>query len=241
MKTDIFKQLIFTVLCIFASLTFSNLSTQIGQKLSEKVLTVRGVSEKEVRSDLVSWKTSSFLLSNDTVEAIGKLEEFKKKFFDFCKEHKIDDADPNRYQVEIEDNWKNYYKELDKRPRYSVTLSIYVDSKEVEKIRDAKLKLTSALSSFPISSSLSFFYTNFSPIRDKMVQESFEDAQKAANCIAKSAGVKLEKVKTVTQGLFTITDSEKSSYFNTHATGDYQSGNLVKTIRTVSTVTFVIR
>ncbi|GAJ46210.1 oxidative stress defense protein [Holospora elegans E1] len=236
MKEGLLKRLFLASLCIFASIMLAHLITHVIQKLSERSFEVRGVAEKEVKSDLASWRVSVTLLSADIASATTSLEEFKTKFFEFCKEQKIDDADPERCQVEICDNWAEKGEtQEDKNSHYSVKMSIQVDSKDVDKVREAKSKLLARIPSFPIRSSLDFIYTKFDSIRDQMVRESFQDAKRAAQCIAKSAGVSIEKVKKLSQGLFTITDSETATHLDTG------NQSVMKTIRTVSSVVFIVQ
>ncbi|ETZ05108.1 SIMPL domain-containing protein [Holospora undulata] len=231
MRWNVCKQALVLALCSFVALTFINLSDAIEKKIEEKTFTVHGVSEREVKSDFAEWKVTAKLVSDDIASSTEKLEAFKEKFLEFCKDQKIKKDECDKFEVIVKDNADVKDNEPpfkgNKDTRYSVSANIVIKSKDLDKLSEAQLKIGGHMPSFCITGSLHFYYTLPRFLRDKMVQEAFNDAQRLAKNIAKSACVKVEKVKDLFQEDFCVTQSDKSDLMKKV----YVSSKVVFTIR----------
>ncbi|PPE05621.1 SIMPL domain-containing protein [Holospora curviuscula] len=243
MGKTIIKHVFFGMLLTVAAFIFADLTTQFTKKLREVPITVRGISEREVKSDLARWIISAQFLGTDMDTTVKKAEDFKKKFFEFCKVKGLKDVlDPNFFTIEIEDNWVRQYEGTpvsreQNNFRYAVTVNGVVESKDVDKIQQANAEVFSHMPYVAFSGKIEFAYTKFNILRNEMVQESFADAQRVAEHIAKSANVKLERIQKLSQGPFTMVGT-----MNRSDESDYQERkSVMKIIRTVSTVTFTVK
>ena len=246
MKRNTLKQGFLAVLLLLGVFVSVDLVTQFTKKLREAPITVRGISEREVKSDLAVWSVSAKFLETEIETGIKKAEQLKAKFLEFCKSQGLQDAiNENTFLLEISDNWANssYGIRLEpnstlveKNLRYSITLRAFIKSKYVDKIEKANTDLVPSIPWVACSGNVSFYYTKFNELRNEMVQESFADAKVVAECIAKTARVQLGGIQKVTQGLFTIVGNMNQLGETDHL----ESTSLMKVIRTVSTVTFTI-
>ncbi|ETZ07619.1 oxidative stress defense protein [Holospora obtusa F1] len=232
MKKNIFIKVILLGCCISGGISVYCLS-KLDWETEHSTLTVEGFSEREVKSDLASWEVEVELLCEDSKSGIAQLNSFKEKFFDFCKNQGIRGIDVNHFNIEITPF--SYEEYVINNQKCYVKLSIHIDSKDVDKIQNAKLKLAEHMPSFSVVSRLSFFYTKSEKLREQMLQESFEDAKKVAECIAKSASLHLIKVKSVTESDLIISNSTKPEK------SDIEKKGFIKNIFVCSTVSFLFR
>jgi hypothetical protein len=72
-----------------------------------------------------------------------------------------------------------------------------------------------------------FLYTSLNQIKPEMIEEATKDARKAAEKFALDSGSKVGKIRSATQGYFTITDRDRNS-------------PMVKKIRVVTTVEYYL-
>lgn len=240
MKKNILKQAFFASLGVTLLFLIMHFGLQFIQKFTEATFTVRGIAEHEVKSDLVHWTVEAKFIDEDIELAVEKAQQFKGKFFAFCKTQGIEkDLNLDFCTMEVQDNWtkpKYEQEHVDKSLRYRVVLKMIVESKQVDKVCKADANLAQNIPSVALSGRLQFYYTKFDYLREQMVQESFQSAYKVAHAIAQASSLKVGRVKNLSQGLFTILGAANRS-----SESDWdEKSSLVKVIRTVSTVTFSV-
>ena len=108
----------------------------------------------------------------------------------------------------------NSYSNENVRYRYNVTNVIVVTSSKVDKIRkliDAQTELLKqgvALTE-DYEYQTTYEYTDLNSIKPEMIAEATRNAREAANKFAADSDSRLGKIKTATQGQFSITDRDQ--------------------------------
>lgn len=202
-------------------------------KSADRVVTVKGLAEKEVNADIAIWPISFKETGNDLIslnsaidQKSGKIIEFlKKKGF---KEEDITIAPPQLKDLEAD----QYYNQKSIRYRYIAKSTITVYSKNVDLVRksisslDSLIKEGIALSS-DYEDRSQYLYTNLNEIKPEMIEQATKNARKSAEKFAEDSGSNLGKIKRAWQGQFSIANRDSNTPY-------------IKKVRVVSTLEYFL-
>lgn len=200
----------------------------------DRKVTVKGLSEKEVQADKVTWPILSKELGNDLPElyrAIGNTQSKIKNFLilNGIKESEIDVNAP----VVIDLNAEQYMNNQ-KGYRYNITSIITVTSQNVKLVRSIiarqgeLLKEGIAIVNGGYENPIKYEYVSFSDMKPKMMQEAIENAQKTAQQFAENSHSSLNKIVSADQGQFSIDNRDENTPY-------------IKKVRVVTTVTYSLK
>ena len=115
------------------------------------------------------------------------------------------------------------------RFKYSLTSTMTVLTTQVDKVRELLNRQGELLNQGIAFANLSinYTYTDLNKIKPEMIVEATKNAREAAEQFAKDSESVLGKIKTATQGYFSIEDSDPSTPY-------------VKNIRVVTNVTYYL-
>ncbi len=202
-------------------------------RTSDRAVTVKGFSEREVKSDLGELYIIVKNVGNDLVELQKKNEQDKKIVIEFLKQHGIQDANISIISADVFDRLAREYQEQGKSSdfRYISTTELKVTTSSTDVI-EAIMTKASELVNKQVNASLRprYYFTKFAELRNEMIAESTTRAREAALQFAKDSGSKVGSIRNATQGLFTITSAYNESYD--------EGSSFLKKIRVVSTVVF---
>lgn len=177
----------------------------------DRVVTVKGLSEKVVEADKVIWPITYKVVGNDLPILYDKMEASNGKIFSYLAEYGIEKGDISVAIPIIMDLHADPWREQDNKPRYNITSVITVTSEDVAKVRNAMkdvmelMKRGIAVSSDTYgSSAVSFTYNSLNEIKPEMIEEATSNGREAAEKFAADSGSRLGKIKTATQGQFSI-------------------------------------
>jgi hypothetical protein len=145
----------------------------------------------------------------------GKTQALEKFLVDngIAKEE-ISNASPD-----ITDSQSELYTSEQRPFRYVVTMCVTVASKNVDKVRELMgkqgelLKQGIAFSEGDYRYRKTYSFNGLNAIKPEMIDEANKDARAAAEKFAKDSQSKLGKIKTATQGLFSIEDRDENTPF----------------------------
>jgi hypothetical protein len=194
-------------------------SAYIGAKDRDRVIFVRGLAEREVAADYVIWPIVFKEAGNDlgalyeTVQ--GKTQTLEK----FLLENGVAKEEISNASPDITDTESELYAN-EKRPyRYVVTVVVTVASKNVDKVRELMgkqgelLKQGIAFSEGDFRYRKVYSFNGLNQIKPEMIDEANKNARAAAQKFAKDSDSKLGKIKTATQGQFSIEDRDENTPF----------------------------
>ena len=188
-------------------------------KDSERVVTVKGLAERSVEANNVIWPISYKIVGNDLNSLYNEMEQKNKKIIDFLTKSGIQPADITTAIPNVLDYKADIYRNQNEIPfRYNISSTITVTSSQIEVARATMANVTElmkagiAISSEQYgTSNVSFNYTSLNEIKPDMIQQATENARSAAEKFALDSKRKLGKIKTATQGQFSITVTDRNA------------------------------
>ncbi|WP_279052942.1 SIMPL domain-containing protein [Hoylesella timonensis] len=197
-------------------------------------VTVKGLSEREVEADKVTWPILSKELGNDLPELYEKIGHTQAIIKKFLLDNGITESEISVNAPSVIDMNANQYSSNESRYRYNITSSITVTSKKVKLVRQiiAKqgnlLKLGVAIVEGGYENPVKYEYVAFSSMKPKMMQEAIENAEKTAQQFAENSHSKLSKIVSADQGQFSIEDRDSNTPY-------------IKKVRVVTTITYSLK
>lgn len=199
----------------------------------DRVVTVKGLAEREVMADKVIWPLSFKEVGNDMQHLCAEVEQRQQAVIDFLKQNGISDDEIIISAPSIYDRKAQQWSDNNVAQRYQTTITITVSSTHVETViacmkKQAELlKKGVAIQSDDYSSSTRFLYTHLADLKPEMVEQATANARATAVKFAEDAGCKLGTLATASQGSFSISEDATTPH--------------IKNIRVVTTVTYMLK
>lgn len=193
----------------------------------DRKVTVKGLAEREVPADKVTWSIGTKDTGNDLPTLYERINAQAEKIKAFLRQNGLDDSEitvnpPSVSDLEVRewgDNQKNF--------RYIVNTTITVSTGKVEEVNRAIFKQAELLkqgvalaSSYP-----DYQYASFQQMKPEMMAEAIKNAQATAEQFAEASESKLGKIQTAGQGQFEIDNRDANTPY-------------IKKLRVVTTVTY---
>lgn len=199
----------------------------------ERVVAVRGLAEREVKADRVIWPVVYKTTGNDLPALYGQLNDVSAKIRTFLVENGIPATDISTGAPEIVDLRADRYNTNRVADRYNVTLVTTVVTGKVDAARSLMsrmgelLKSGIAISANDYGNQVQYEFNGLNAIKPAMIEEATHNARKAAEQFAKDSESELGKIKSASQGLFTVSGRDSYTPY-------------VKRVRVVTTVNFYL-
>ena len=105
-------------------------------KESDRVVTVRGLSERTVEADNVLWPLQYKIIGNDLTALYATMEQNNRKIIDFLKVNGIAESDISVALPEVVDLYADrYVNPNDLRSRYNITATVTVTSTNIQQVQ----------------------------------------------------------------------------------------------------------
>jgi hypothetical protein len=188
----------------------------IESRTSERRVSVRGLSEREVPANLVLWPIVFSITSNDLVElqrqadaGVGKVRTFLGDAF---PAEQIS-VSPPRVQDRQAQGMTGEGRQLD-RYMAEVVVTVRTDRidaarKAIERSGELVKQGVAVIRSYEYSTQ--YLYTDLEKVKPEMIAEATRDARRAAEQFAQDSGSKVGAIRTAQQGLFSIEDRDQFS------------------------------
>lgn len=200
----------------------------------DRVVTVKGLAEKEVDADKVTWPILTKELGNDLPELYERINVTNAKVKDFLKQHGVKDAEISvNAPVVIDlnaDQWNNNQRSF----RYNITSVVTVTSSNVKLIRSIiarqgeLLKQGVAVVDGGYENRISYEFVAFREMKPEMMKEAIRNAELTARQFAESSNSELDKIMRADQGQFSIEPRDQNTPY-------------IKKVRVVTTVTYSLK
>lgn len=202
----------------------------------DRTVTVKGLCEREVMADKVTWSLMYKELGNDPSQIYDLLEQKNNKVVAFLKSSGIKSQDISINPPVITDRQADNYGNEIMTYRYKATSVITVTSNEVEKVRKLLTKQSQLMkqgialvsNEYGNTNSVIYEYTGLNKIKPEMIKEATENARATAQKFADDSDSRLGKIRTAQQGQFSITNRDDNTPH-------------IKNIRVVSTIEYTLK
>lgn len=183
----------------------------------DRVVSVRGLAEREVKADHVIWPITYKTTGNDLQAIYANLNSVTPRIEAFLTANGVKRADISVGAPQIVDLRAERYSSAEDaaRDRYNVTTVITVSSAQVDLVRGLMsrmgelLKQGIAISAGDYGSQVQYEFTSLNKVKPQMIEEATKNAREAAVKFANDSESKLGKIKSASQGLFTIDDRDQ--------------------------------
>jgi Uncharacterized protein conserved in bacteria len=199
---------------------------------SPRTVNVKGLAEMNVDATKVIWPIQVKLVSNDMNTIYSKINESNEAVVKFLKDNGLTDEEISVNAPLVVDRAANMY-DNDWKQRYNAIAKIVVTSKKVALVRSLMsrqgelMKQGVAVTDQEYGTSIVYEYTELNSIKPQMIEEATRNARAAAEKFANDSNSKLGKIKTATQGQFSIENIDENTPF-------------IKHVRVVTNVTYFL-
>lgn len=188
----------------------------VSGKTSNRTVVVRGLAEREVDADLVIWPLTFTVAANDMDSLNRGIQGDSAKVEEFLTKKNVSKADIIKQVVTVDDESQRMYSGGPARPfRYIGKVTILIRSSNIEAVKEADRALQELLESGVLlvrdyEYQTQFLFNGLNDIKPEMIAEATQNARAAADQFAQDSGSQVGRIKTATQGLFTINNVNES-------------------------------
>ncbi len=200
----------------------------------DRKVSVKGLSEREVDADKVTWPILSKELGNDLPELYDRIEVTQNKIKAFLLNNGVKENEITVNAPVVIDLNADQYSTNQRTFRYNITSIITVTSRNVKLVRGIisrqgeLLKEGVAIVDGGYNNPVQYDFVSFNSMKPKMMEEAIANARKTAEQFAKNSESKLNKIVSADQGQFSIDDRDSNTPY-------------VKKVRVVTTVTYSLK
>ena len=216
-------------------------------RASDRFVTVKGVSEREVRADVAIWPLHVIGADNDLAAAQNRMNRSLVGVKQFLARHSIDTTQVELTGFGVSDAQAQQYGG-DRAPanRFIVRQTLVVRSSQPDRVKAASERIGELAAIGVVVSSgaggeyggqgsgPTFLFTKLNDLKPAMIAEATARARDAAEQFARDSRSDLGGIRKANQGVFEIVGRDQ-------APGIMSEGQIAKTVRVVSTVEFFLK
>jgi hypothetical protein len=185
-------------------------------KASQRYVTVKGLSEREVRANLAMWPIVFRVTGNDLALLQASLDASTKSVASFLQEQGFAREEWSTSSPRVTDLASEARESRQPDYRYVAEAVVTVRSGKVDEVkkaieRSADLIKARVAMIRSYEYNTAFLYTELDKIKPEMIAEATKDARRAAEQFAKDSGSALGPIRTAQQGYFSIEDRDPFS------------------------------
>ena len=196
----------------------------------DRKVTVKGLAEREVPADKVTWSIGTKVTGNDLPLLYDNINVQTQKIKQFLLKHGLPENEITVNPPAVNDLEAREWGDNQKNFRYIVNTTITVSTGKVEQVNKAisdqaeLLKQGVALGeNYP-----QYEYASFQQMKPEMMAEAIKNAQKTAAQFAEASEAKLGTIQTADQGQFSIDNRDENTPY-------------IKKLRVVTTITYSLK
>lgn len=212
----------------------------VKSRLGFRTVTVKGLSEREVKANIGFWPVRFVATGASLEDARAALETSEKAVKAFLGGRGFTEQDMQVQNIQVEDRLAGYNNQgVPPEIRFVLTEDILVKSSEVEKLADASRMIGDLLKSGVVFSSdaynagPSFIFTNVNELKGEMLTEATKRAREAADKFAQESGARVGDIQSANQGIIEINPAVEIP-------NDRPEKQIDKKVRVVTTITYFL-
>ena len=200
----------------------------------DRNVVVKGLSEREVPADKVTWPVMFKVVGNDLQSLYNEINVKSGKIKKYLQRNGIEDSEISVNAPEVVDLEADRYSSNNRQYRYNVTGIITVTSGKVAKVRELiasqgeLLKEGVAVVSGDYNNQIVYEYTAFNELKPEMIAEATKNARKSAEQFAQDSDSEIGRIQWANQGQFSIENRDANTPY-------------IKKIRVVTSIRYELK
>jgi len=208
----------------------------------DRFVTVKGISEREVKADLAIWPLRLVAASDDLNTANTQLQASLQKIRTFLTANQVDATEASLQDFSVTDAQTNQYSGGSSAgARFVIRQTVVVRSTKPELIQAASQKVSELVSNGVVLSSggeygnggPTFVFTGLNKLKPQMIGEATARARESAEQFARDSHSSIGGIRRASQGIFEILPRDQ-------AEGITEASQIMKTVRVVSTIDYAL-
>ncbi|HKA13669.1 MAG TPA: SIMPL domain-containing protein [Myxococcota bacterium] len=212
-------------------------------RAGDRYVTVKGVSERDVKADLAIWPLRLSVANDDLAKAHAEIQRSVEKIHEFLGRHDLDPASAQVQGFAVRDaNADPYRSERAAGSRFVINETLVVRSTEPDKIAAATEKVGELVEAGVVlssggndyrSSGATYIFSGLNAIKPEMIAEATARAREGAEQFARDSRARVGRIRRASQGTFEILARDRMQ-------GASEENQMAKTVRVVSTVDYLL-
>ena len=200
----------------------------------DRKVSVKGLAEKEVEADKVTWPIVFKEVGNELPELYNRIGVKQSTIKSFLLKNGIKETEIAVNAPQVIDLKADQYSNQQQHFRYNITSIITVTSRNVKLVRSIiarqgeLLRDGIAITVGGYDNPVTYEYVSFASMKPKMMEEAIANAEKTAQQFAKNSHSSLNKIVDADQGQFSIEDRDTNTPY-------------IKKVRVVTTITYSLK
>ncbi len=201
----------------------------------DRSVAVKGLSERIVKSDLVTWSISFSDSDNDLKQLYGKINNNQKVIKEYLINNGFKENEIQMGTLATTDNWANAYANSTNAPRYAISSTVTLITSNVDKVyslsqNSGELVDKGVLVSF---NAINYHFNGINTIKEEMLNEATQNAKTAAETFAKNSNSNVGEIKAANQGVFSVSSPDGNF--------EGETTNIMKKVRVVTSIEFFLK
>jgi len=242
MKNNI-NAILFALAIIIASVVLGN--AYLNRNKTPGTISVTGLGQTNFTSDLIVWEARFSQVNSNLKQAYSDLEKNKAAISDYLQAKGLNDSVVVFNAVSTQKNMKQNYAANgnylgEEFTGYTLSQTVQIDSKEVEKVEKISREVTELLNKGIQLYSLSprYYYTKLDDLKIEMISQATENAHLRAKRIAENSEAKLSDLTLARMGIFQITGQNSNEDYSWG--GAYNTSSKDKTASITMKLTYQV-
>ncbi len=206
-------------------------------RMEDRVVTVKGLAERDVEADLGIWSISHSGTSNTLSEVQQRLENNQNIILEFLNHEGFGAEEIDVQPLQAQDLLAQAYRPNNvESGRYIISQQITVRTNDLNKMQSLLGKVGTLISqgvTLTNPAQPTYIFTGLNDIKSEMLQEAVKNARESAEEFAADSGEKVGSMKRAYQGVFQILPRDPVQYTS-------EQNQRYKSVRVVSTVDYSI-
>lgn len=197
----------------------------------DRVVTVKGLAERNVQADYVIWPVTFRVTGNDLSALYEKAQTQSEEIRNFLISQGIKAQDISQGTPSVQDLHADFYGNNLPPERYRMEMAVSVATTDVDTVLKAMGSQSELIQKgvlFTQNYRTQFSFNGLNSIKPEMVEEATKNARSTAQKFAEDSDSELGKIRRASQGQFSIYDRDSNTPY-------------IKRVRVVTTVEYYLK
>ena len=229
----------------FAAAGFFVGQALLEQQRSNRYVTVKGLSESEVTSDLAIWTLRFNATGSNLAEVNKKIESDRAAIIKFLTDASFTAEEWEQGQLKVTDLLaREYRQDNSSQNRYILESSLVLRTKNVEAARKAAEKVSILVQGAVVlvdNRGPVYRFTKLNEIKPQLIAEATKNARAAAEQFAKDSGSIVDGIRNANQGSISFSERDGGVMSEAEYGAIPADSSITKKMRVVATVEYYLR